>query len=160
MAKTLPVRPALFDIVIDYAKQIQSGKIKLEGPVSRASPLVTFSQNFFAQFFDNEVADPITTIGPIAKRSAVAARHRLRKRGEPASTLQLIAWFERFCDRYPDILALSYMGSSVDFRDFLTGDFLELVNRIGNWARDKGYVSIEKKSNAAHKAIAAAIARQ
>jgi hypothetical protein len=157
VARRLPVRPTLFDVVIDYAEQIESGDVVLAGRVTRTSPLVTFIQNFFAQFFDNEVKSPITSIGSEAKRTAVRARLRLRKEADHTSTVALITWFEAFCDTYPDILALGYMGRAVDFRQFLNGDLLDLLARCRTWADEKGYVTLNRKATTAHRGIRRAL---
>lgn len=109
MANKLPIQPELFDILIEYFAKVESGEIDLTDPVAQASRVITFCQNFFLQFFDNFLDHEITSIGPTTKREAVAIRHALRS-SAPTETIQLITWFEGFCDTYQDILLFGYGG--------------------------------------------------
>jgi hypothetical protein len=55
------VSPALFESVYEYAALLESGKAFSEkNVVPETSPIISFTENAFAQFFENEVGSEIT----------------------------------------------------------------------------------------------------
>ena len=57
---TLPVAPELFDVLVEYAKEIEQGKVK-PARLASTSPALTFCDNFYAQFFQNVLGREITS---------------------------------------------------------------------------------------------------
>lgn len=110
------------------------------------SPIVVFAQNFYLQFFDKVVGHPITAVNNAAKRDAVVARHALKKQKAPRELIQLITWFEYLCDIRPDLDAAGYVERTVEFRDFLTGEFRTLIDRIHAWARREQLEDVTAKA--------------
>ncbi len=153
----LPVAPELFDVVIVYAKELEQGKLKPERLVS-TSPALTFCDNFYAQFFQNEIGKEITSFSPETKKLAVECRLQLKESGAPASTVQLITLFEKLCDDYQDILSLGYGASTkATFLDFHTKYLLKLIGRASAWAEDRKYAEIKQKADLAMAAMTGAL---
>ncbi len=70
---TLPVAPELFDVLSQYAKDIEQGRVE-PGSEGATSPALTFCQNFYAQFFQNRMARPIQRFNDQALKTAVRLR--------------------------------------------------------------------------------------
>jgi hypothetical protein len=147
------VAPELFDVLIDYAKDIQQGKIKPTRLVS-TSPALTFCDNFYAQFFQNELGQEITSFSSDAKKIAVQCRLEVKDKGGLINTIQLITLFEKLCDDYPDILALAYgTGTKTAFLNFHNNYLLRLLERASAWAEAKKYSDIQGKAGLALSAL-------
>lgn len=146
MARGPRISPRLFDIPIDFVERVVSGEIKLAGEATMTSPIVVFAQNFYLQFFEKVIGHPITAVNTAAKRDSVVARHALRKQNAPRELLQLLTWFEYFCDIRPDLDAAGYVERTIEFRDFLTGEFRTLVDRIHKWARREDLDDVAAKT--------------
>lgn len=149
----LPVEPTLFDPLIEYATLMTGPKFDFKKPLKEASPIPTFCQNFFVQFFDHELGVEITSIGDEAKKKAVAARRDLR--GNVA--LPIVTSFEKLCEIYPDVLGMTYGRPTTSLRDFYAGYLTSLLRRTEKWAHAKNYGPLVDKSAAAQAAIAAAL---
>jgi hypothetical protein len=147
---TLPVQRALFDVLIAYAKGIESGAIRPTQSLAATSPALTFCENFYAQFFQNELREEIKGFNLENKRIAVRTRLALKARRRPTATVQLITWFEKLCDIYPNVLALAYGGGTrIGFHDFHMNYLITLLKRITTWARVRKYGSLERTSQTA-----------
>ena len=145
----LPVNPELFDILLKYVRQVERGKVDIESPLQEASPLLTFCENFFAQFFQNELKGKITSVDSAAKKQAVKIRRKLKERGGDKEVLLLVTWFEQLCDIYPDIQNLLYVSEPAGFSlEFHHGYIPTLLKRIEDWARKRNYAQIEKRCRA------------
>lgn len=145
----LPVAPELFDILNGYAKDIEQGKVKSTPSIAATSPALVFCQNFYLQFFQNRLNQPIQRINFNAKTVAVRLRLEIKQNNGPVTVIQLITWFEKLCDMYSNILALSYgVGTKAAFFDFHDNYLLTLLDRASKWAQAEGYVEIEQKATA------------
>ena len=113
------VKPALLDLVRDYAATVASGKVDASRPLLRTTPIIVFCENFFLQFFET-LGRPILSVDPISKRAAVELAADLKQRGDRRETILVIRWFEEFCDLFNDVLAMGYGGSRVVFASFHT----------------------------------------
>ena len=154
----LPVRPRLFEILGKYARDLGRGRIK-PGRLTDASDALVFCQNFYAQFFQNELGHEIKAITQDAKGEAVRLRLQLKRKRAPKATIQLITWFEKLCDIYPDVLALAYGGGTKEsFVNFHSRYLVTLVERAAAWSKIRQYSDIEAKAQASLKALRAALA--
>jgi hypothetical protein len=129
------VNPKLFDVLIEYAQGVESGQIHPAKSLAETSPALTFCESFYAQFFQNELRLRITSFDNESKKAAVALRMNLKKKRTPRAVIQLITWFEKLCDIYPNVLALGYGGGSkLSFYDFHANYLVVLLSRILAWA--------------------------
>ncbi len=144
-----PISSNLFDIIIEYSQKATAKKVPVENSLRRTSPLLTFCQNFYAQFFQNVLRHEITSIDPRAKRDAVRIRRELKRAGEAEQTIRVITWFEKLCDIYPDILALGYASRGYGFHDFHQSYMIPLLERILAWAEAKSLSSMERRTRIA-----------
>lgn len=150
---TLPVAPELFDVLIQYAKDMEAGKIKPTRSMGSTSPALTFCKNFYAQFFQNRLDSEIKRFDREAREAAVRLRLQIKGERGPAAVIQLIAWYEELCDIYPDILALGYgVGGKEIFRE-LHDYLLTLLKSTAKWAADENYPSLEQKAQEALKGM-------
>jgi hypothetical protein len=147
----LPVEPELFELVAQYARQIEAGEVSANDPLKRTTPIVEFCRTFFQQFFEHELNHEITGVDQQAQADAARLRGDLEdaKRDEP--TRLLVGWFEELCEIWPDVLGFSYGGSTSEFRRFHTGYVVRLLERIQAWAKARGYKPL---LDAAKKALA------
>jgi len=156
---SLPVKPRLFDILEKYAKDLERGRIK-PGRLAVTSPALVFCENFYAQFFQNELAHEIKALTQDAKAEAVRLRLSLKKQRAPRATIQLVTWFEKLCDIYPNVLALAYGGGTkASFVNFHSSYLITLVERAAAWSKTKGYVRIEVKAENTLKTLRRALAK-
>jgi hypothetical protein len=145
-----PVAPELFDIVTEYAKAIEQGKIKPTPPMGSTDAALTFCQNFYLQFFQNRLNKAITTFTRAAKEDAIGILLDLKAQGAPSSVIQLITWYERLCEIYPDVLGLGYgVGTKAAFLDFHINYLPTLLERATAWARVENYPDVEQKAQGA-----------
>jgi hypothetical protein len=71
----------------------------------------------------------------------------MKEKKAPAATIQLITWFEKLCDIYPNVIALGYGGgTTASFLDFHKDYLLVLLDRIAAWAKVANYPEIEQKA--------------
>src|SRR5262245_52712458 len=96
-----PIELTLFDVLVEYAQKVQRGELKAADATSFA---LVFCENFYAQFFQNVVQLEIKGFNLPNKKLAVGARLALKKKRAAASTIQLITWFEKLCDIYPNVV--------------------------------------------------------
>jgi len=146
---TLPVAPELFDILSQYAKEIEQGKIKPSPAMGATSPALTFCENFYAQFFQNRLGQKIEHFNLEAKKAAIELRLKIKEANGASTIIQLITWYEKLCDMYPNLLALGYGGGSrATFFDFHNNYLLTLLERASAWAQSENFLDIEQKAKA------------
>lgn len=93
------------------------------------------------------------------KKDAVRIRLQMKKENGPSASIQLITWFEKMCEIYPNVLALGYGGgSSVAFIGFHKDYLLVLLDRISAWAKVANYPEIEQNSTSSLSALRKALA--
>ncbi len=152
---TTPIRPELFDIVRTYAAAIIAGEAS--NVISETSPLLTFCDNFFLQFFDGELRTPITGIDEANKRIAVTLRLK-QAASLPPETVLLIKWFEHLCDTKDDVLALVYGATPRSaFLQFHREYMTTLLQRAQAWAETRQYTALRDAIATAATEFAAAI---
>jgi hypothetical protein len=144
---TLPVAPELFDVLTQYAKDIEQGNVQPTPSLGATSPALTFCENFYGQFFQNRLSQPIEHFDLGAKKTAVRLRLEVKDKNGPPVIIQLITWFEKLCDIYPNVLALGYgVASKAVFFDFHANYLLTLLERVSSWAKVENYPAIEQKA--------------
>lgn len=123
------VSPDLFDLLDDYAGELD-GEVAIVGNVVPAtSPALVFVESAFAQFFENEVGVEIKGFDKKAKR--VASRARLKKKNELGKEARgLIALFKQFCDTFEDVQSATYGGQSETLAEFHQKLMVRLIERI------------------------------
>jgi hypothetical protein len=143
---TLPVAPALFDLLSDYAKNIEQGKVEL-GFKGATSPALSFCENFYAQFFQNRMGQKIEHINDEAQKSAIRLRLELKEQNGPKVIIRLITLFEDLCQNYPNLLPLAYgEGSKTDFFNFHHDYLPTLLERAAAWAGAENFPEIEQRA--------------
>jgi hypothetical protein len=146
MSVTPIVAPELFDIIVEYAGQVERDKEASSAPTD-------FCDNFYAQFFQNRMKQPITGFGNAAKEAAVKLRLTVETR-ESHEIVVLIARFEKYCDLRYDIFSEEYGGGSgsavSEFQDYLD----TLLENIIAWT------GLEKLTDIAAAAVKARSALQ
>lgn len=123
------VSPALFDSIDEYVEQLNSGTALSDKVVPETSPLLTFTENAFAQFFQNEVGTEITGFDFKAKRRAARLRYS-RKDRLSKEARSLISLFEQFCDVHEDVLGAGYGGQASVLEDFHRKLVVRLLERL------------------------------
>lgn len=123
------ISPALFDLVDEYVELLEAGTAISGKVVPQTSPVITFAQNAFAQFFENEVGSEVTGFGSGDKRKAVRLRYSRKDTLSPQA-LALISLFEQFCDVYEDVLGAGYGGQASVLEEFHIKLVVRLLERI------------------------------
>lgn len=124
------VSPELFESVHEYAELLESGEAFSEkNVVPETSPIISFTENAFAQFFENEVGSEITGFDDKFKKRAARVRYR-KKKDLSRQTLALVTLFEQFCDIHEDVIAGGYGGASVVLEEFHTKYVFRLLERL------------------------------
>lgn len=123
------VSPALFDSIDQYVEQLESGTALTGNVVPETSPLLTFTENAFAQFFQNEVGSEITGFNFKAKRRAARLRYSKKERLS-TQAVSLISLFEQFCDVHDDVLGAGYGGQASVLEDFHCKLVVRLLERL------------------------------
>jgi hypothetical protein len=147
---TLPVAPELFDVLTQYAKDIEQGKVRSTPSLGATSPALTFCENFYAQFFQNRLGQPIEHINLESKKAAVRLRLEIKEKNGPAVIIQLITWYENLCDIYSSVLALGYgVGTKAVFFNFHNNYLTTLLDRASVWAQVENFADIEQRAKLA-----------
>jgi hypothetical protein len=153
-----PVQPSLFDLVTSYAADIVAGRIDPAKPLKHTTPIIVFCQNFYAQFFENVLGTTIVAVDEESKRTVARAAIAREKAGEAAEVLALMAWFEKFCDLWQDVLALGYgLSPASFFRDFHASYVKRLLDRADAWAQTTTFDALKKASFEAREAYRDAV---
>jgi hypothetical protein len=151
---TQPIAPELFDLLDVYISDIENGKITPTPTLASTSPALTFCENFYAQFFQNVLDNEITGFDRETKQKAIRLRLRLKEHKSPATTIQLVTWFEQLCDIYPNVLALGYGGGTkAAFLSFHEGFLLTLLERVSAWAKVANYPEVEQRASSTLSAL-------
>lgn len=138
----LPVQPQLFELVTAYAADLASGRVDPTKPLKMTTPVIVFCQNFFLQFFQNELGTDILGVDETSKRIAARLAISIEGEGGRPATLALIAWYEDFCEMFPNVLALSYGGSRGFFLHFHQEHVKRLLDRAARWSVERRYDSL------------------
>jgi hypothetical protein len=142
-----PVAPELFDVLSQYAKDIEQAKVKQTRYLASTSPALTFCENFYAQFFQNRLGKVIERFSLEQKKAAVRIRLEIKDKNGSQVIIRLITLYEKLCDIYPDVLALGYArASKATFLDFHNNYLLPLLDRVAAWAQAENYADIEQKA--------------
>lgn len=150
------VSPALFDLIDEYVEQLKSGTALTGKVVPETSPVITFTQNAFAQFFQNEVGSEITGFDFRDKRRA--ARGRRSKRSQLSKqTLSLISLFEQFCDVHDDVLGAGYGGQASVLEEFHCKLVVRLLERLRALAAVKHDPELRSRADSALKSFEPAV---
>lgn len=143
------VSPELFESVYEYAELLESGEAFSEkNVVPETSPIISFTENAFAQFFENEVGSEITGFDDKFKKRAASARYR-KKKDLSKQALAIIALFEQFCDIHEDVIAGGYGGASVVLEEFHTKYVSRLLERIRALAGAKKDAELHESADTA-----------
>jgi hypothetical protein len=159
-ASDTPVAPSLFDLVMTYSREFASGRIDPAKPLKQTAPIIVFCQNFYIQFFQNVLNTSIVAVDDQSKRTAARLAVAREKAGEAAEVLALIAWFEKFCDLWRDVLALGYgLSPGPFFIDFHESYVKRLLDRADAWAQTTSFEELKEASSKAREAYKTAVIR-
>lgn len=143
---TQSVVPELYDILTQYTASIKTGALTTKRAISSSSPVFTFCLNFYAQFFQNQLAFRIERLDDEAKRSAVRLRLQLKDSTGSSEVIKLLALFEKLCDKRHEIMALDYgVGSKVAFFDFHEDYLPDLLTAIAAWAVAENHNDVNER---------------
>jgi hypothetical protein len=155
----LPVEPSLFDFISDFAEEVKVGKVDADGALEASSPIIAFCEGFFAQFFANELKQPITGFDFDSKRVAAGLAERRRGGDNQKEERSLIALFEKFCGVYTDVISGNYGGGSIAYRAFDADYMRRLLERALRWAERAGYGELVEAIDPAKDVYESAIRR-
>lgn len=138
-----PIEIGLFAFVDEAATGIQE-EDELSTELDAESGLLLFVRDFYVQFFENVLEEPITSIGT---RSALKANRLMRAGGKRWDTpvRALVRRFQKLCKLYPELLGEQYESADViaSFqRDFVIGMLAEIVT----WARSVDHAQIAERA--------------
>jgi hypothetical protein len=143
------ISPKLFESVHEYAELLESGEAFSEkNVVPETSPIIGFTENAFAQFFENEVGSEITGFDDKFKKRAASARYR-KKRDLSKQAIALVVLFEQFCDIHEDVIAGGYGGASAVLEEFHTKYVTRLLERIRALAGTKNDTALREGADTA-----------
>lgn len=143
------VSPALFESIYEYAELLESGEAFSEkNVVPETSPVISFTENAFAQFFENEVGSEITGFDDKFKKRAARVRYR-KKKNLSKQALAIIVLFEQFCDIHEDVIAGGYGGTSAVLEEFHTKYVSRLLERIRALAGAKHDTELRESADTA-----------
>lgn len=143
MPPSSPIELDLFDFVDNFALSIKAGNPNRERAVTAGDAVIGFCTSFFAQFFANVLACPITGFDPASKRKA----SRLAEAGgdtlavSPGQRL-LVTSFESFCDMYQDVVDGSYGAAEITYTTFHDRYLSRLLEHALAWARELPYEAL------------------
>jgi hypothetical protein len=108
--------------------------------VDESTPLIIFCLTFYRLYLKTYGLD-MTEPSETASRDAARARGRLEREKSSQAEIQLIGWFEEFCERYPDLTELVSPAEfdeeeSTAVRDFYEGYMPIFLDRILAWAEE------------------------
>lgn len=150
------ISPALFDSLDEYIELLESHEaFSSRNVVPETSPIISFTENAFAQFFENEVGSEITGFDDHFKRRA--ARARYRKKDLPKQTRSLIVLFEQFCDVHDDVIGAGYGGQVAVLEAFHGKLVLRLLERIRALAGFRQDTALRGRANSGLERFEAAI---
>lgn len=124
------VVPSLFDYVVEYAAEIDSGKESTTGPIASQSRLVIFLENFLVQFSSGYLSRRIEGFNDRSQAQLTAERRRLESVEGTGAAQRLIFHLEPLCSRLSEI---SYSNSEQDAEEFHLDYVPGLLDRILAW---------------------------
>jgi hypothetical protein len=130
------ISPALLDSIDEYVDQLNAGTAISDNVVPETSPVISFMENAFAQFFENETHSEITGFDSKAKKKASRLR-RTKKADLSAEARAIIALFEQYCDIHDDVLGAGYGGQESVLEEFHFKYVVRLLERISALATHK-----------------------
>lgn len=143
------VSPKLFDSIHEYSKLLETGQaFSVRNVLPQTSPIISFTENAFAQFFQNEVGSEITSFDEKFKKRAARVRYR-KKKELSKQTLSIIVLFEQFCDIHEDVIAGGYGGASSVLEEFHTKYVSRLIERIRALAGVKNDTELRESADSA-----------
>jgi len=147
-----PIALSLFDRVSDYAEALETGTADIGKPLTDATPIVVFCQNFFAQLFQNVLNAPIRSIDARAKEQAATIRQQ-KSDDASAPLRRLLAVFEELCDEWQDVRGLSYVWYRHRALDEFHATLLpDLFEAITSWANAVDHQDLAQRSALAEAA--------
>jgi hypothetical protein len=152
-----PIAQELFRRVDEYTASISSGQVTDGSSLNQDTSIYLFYQNFFLQFFENALHQPITGFDEQAESKA--ARLRLSLTGtDNLPARRVIAQFEKFCEMLSDLVAGQYYPSEDAFLRFHKLYIPRLLRSIGVWAAAAGLPEIARCAKRAFDAYETAVA--
>jgi hypothetical protein len=146
---------SLFDFIDDFADEVQDESIDRDDTVEKSSPIISFCETFFDQFFA-ALGHNISGFNDDAKRDASELAERLRLRADTKPMRVVIALFEEFCEMYDDVLG-SYGSGSITYDEFHADYMTRLLKRANQWANAKGLDALAERITAARTVYDTAI---
>lgn len=150
------ISPTLFDSIDEYVKLLNSGEAFSSNVVPETSPVISFSENAFLQFFENEIGSEIKGFEFKYKQRAARLRYS-RKDGLSKQALALIVLFEQFCDIHLDVLGAGYGGQRSVLEAFHCKYVTRLIERIRALAGVKRDGALRSRADAALTSFTTAI---
>ncbi len=130
MIKDSGITKKLFEAVIDYCEELDSGSRTIEDELDKVHPLVVFVENFLEQFSTAHCRQRIVGLTDRSAKQLLNERRRLKRRhGRPAAQ-RLIYRLEQFCGQVEEV---RYSSSEADAEDFHLQYFPSLLERIVDW---------------------------
>jgi hypothetical protein len=136
------VSPTLFDLLDQYSAEIEAGRVRSTSRVWSSSIAITFCQNAFNQFFDQEFDHQITGFDDEDARKAAPFR---RSEGKSAESRAVVAQYVQFCREYPDIIGAGYGSSHGASVRFHLRTLRRLVERLHSWANADGTPALAER---------------
>lgn len=150
------ISPTLFDSVDEYVELLTAGNAFVNTVVPVTSPILSFSENAFVQFFENEIGVEIKGFDEQYKRSAARLRYS-RKHELSKQARALIVLFEEFCVIHVDVLGAGYGGQRSVLEEFHAKHVTRLIERIRALAGVKRDVPLRSRADSALKDFTKAI---
>lgn len=137
-----PVVAEVFDFIDDFLDKATVYSVAGSTPLDRESSVLAFCENFFAQFFQNEMRAEITSLSGVSAQRAGVLRRRLpsddRRR-------RLIRHFQRLCKIHPDLVGETYGSGGDERAEFFFSELPDLLSDIKKWAIDSDFDSIHER---------------
>jgi hypothetical protein len=132
----------VFDILDDYAGKVSVWSAAGATPLDEESSVLAFCENFFAQFFQNEMGSEITSITSVASRRAGVIR---RRSSTTAAQRRVIRRFQHLCKVHADLVGETYGSGGDERAEFFFSDLPELLHSIESWAEDAGHMNLRQR---------------
>lgn len=132
----------LFDFLDEAIAELS--RDSLRKPISPTSAVREFARNFYAQFFEHVLEEPINDVS-----LASAARANVLLRKNPSWTEQrraLLRRFQKLCKVSPDLAGGDYGGGASLFRRFHEQFVPDLLSDVESWARSENEDPIAERA--------------
>jgi hypothetical protein len=131
-----PVASGVFDFIDDFIAANSVWSVTGSIALDPHSNVLAFCENFFAQFFQNELHTEISSLtGISAQRAGVLRRQSSTTDGQRV----LIRRFQHLCKIHGDLVGETYGTGGDERADFFYADLPRLLDAIKRWALDAGY---------------------